>query len=82
MSNNTSDSSLDGCMFIILFILVCLIRCDQVTESQFEHKTKEVENMIEYTQKELRDVKDELSRLRNERDSLVLYIKEENSNNH
>ena len=79
MSNNSSDGNIDGCLFIIMFILVCLVRCNQVDESKFDQKTREIENMIEFTQKELRDVKDELSKMRTERDSLILYIKEENN---
>lgn len=74
--SNSSDSSDFGCLFIIMFILVCLVRCDQVKEEKFDRKTQEIENMIEYTQKEVRDVRDELIKMRSERDSLLLYIKE------
>lgn len=46
--NNSDGACLGEIMFIILFILICLIRCDQVKEKEFIQKTNEIENMVEF----------------------------------
>lgn len=54
-------------MFIVLFVLVCLIRCDQVKKEDFTQKTNEIENMVEFNQKQM-------EKLQTENDSLRMHI--------
>lgn len=61
------DNSDVGCLFIIMFILVCLIRCDQIEEHDFQQKTKEIENMIEFNQRQIQ-------KLQSDNDSLRIHI--------
>lgn len=65
--NNNDGACFSEIMFIILFILVCLIRCDQVKEKDFIQKTNEIENMVEFNQKQIQ-------KLQTENDSLRLHI--------
>lgn len=65
--NNNDGACLGEIMFIILFILVCLIRCDQVKDKDFIQKTNEIENMIEFNQKQIQ-------KLQTENDSLRVHI--------
>ena len=65
--NNNDGACFSEIMFIILFILVCLIRCDQVKEKDFIQKTNELENMVEFNQKQIQ-------KLQTENDSLRLHI--------
>ena len=60
-------SCLGEIMFIILFITVAVIRCDQVKEMR---KTQEIENMIEFTQKQISHVSEQ-------NDSILNNIKKE-----
>jgi hypothetical protein len=62
-------SCLDALMFIVMFITICLVRCDQVKEKEFNYKTKEIENMIEWTQKQN-------AQLKQQNDSLYIMLKE------
>lgn len=66
MSNN-EEGCLDALMFIVLFVLVCLIRCDQVKKEDFTQKTNEIENMVEFNQKQM-------EKLQTENDSLRMHI--------
>ena len=66
MSNN-EDGCLGALMFIVLFVLVCLIRCDQVKKEDFTQKTNEIENMVEFNQKQI-------EKLQTENDSLRMHI--------
>ena len=66
MSNN-EDGCLGALMFIGLFVLVCLIRCDQVKKEDFTQKTNEIENMVEFNQKQM-------EKLQTENDSLRMHI--------
>ena len=66
MSNN-EDGCLGALMFIVLFVLVCLIRCDQVKKEDFTQKTNEIENMVEFNQKQM-------EKLQTENDSLRMHI--------
>ena len=65
--NNNDGTCLGEIMFIILFILVCLIRCDQVKDKDFIQKTNEIENMVEFNQKQIQ-------KLQTENDSLRVHI--------
>ena len=67
--NEDNSSCLDAILVIVMFITICLIRCDQVTEKDFNKKTKEIENMIEWTQKQN-------VQLKQQNDSLLFIIKE------
>ena len=69
MNDNNSLSCLDVIIFLIMFVNICLIRCDQVTEEDFNNKTKEIENMIKWQQKQS-------IQLKQQNDSLLLIIKE------
>ena len=66
MSNN-EEGCLGTLMFIVLFVLVCLIRCDQVKKEDFTQKTNEIENMVEFNQKQM-------EKLQTENDSLRMHI--------
>ena len=66
MSNN-NEGCLGALMFIVLFVLVCLIRCDQVKKEDFTQKTNEIENMVEFNQKQM-------EKLQTENDSLRMHI--------
>lgn len=66
MSNN-EEGCLGALMFIVLFVLVCLIRCDQVKKEDFTQKTNEIENMVEFNQKQM-------EKLQTENDSLRMHI--------
>lgn len=68
MDNNNSGC-LDAILFIVMFITICLVRCDQVTERDFNKKTNEIENMIEWTQKQN-------VQLKQQNDSLYTILKE------
>ena len=48
-------------------LLVCLIRCDQVKKEDFTQKTNEIENMVEFNQKQM-------EKLQTENDSLRMHI--------
>lgn len=65
--NNNEEGCLGALMFIVLFVLVCLIRCDQVKKEDFTQKTKEIENMVEFNQKQM-------EKLQTENDSLRMHI--------
>lgn len=67
--NNDKWGCLDALIFFMIFVNSCLIRCDQVTEKDFNKKTKEIENMIEWTQKQN-------VQLKQQNDSLLFIIKE------
>ena len=67
--NNDNGGCLDALIFFMIFVNSCLIRCDQVTEKVFNKKTKEIENMIEWTQKQN-------VQLKQQNDSLLFIIKE------
>ena len=64
-----NSSCLDAILVIVMFITICLVRCDQVTEKDFNKKTKEIENMIEWTQ-------NQNVQLKQQNDSLYIILKE------
>lgn len=66
MSNN-EEGCLGALMFIVMFVMVCLIRCDQVKKEDFTQKTNEIENMVEFNQKQM-------EKLQTENDSLRMHI--------
>ena len=67
--NENNLGCLDAIMFIVMFITICLVRCDQVREKDFNNKTKEIENMIEWTQ-------NQNVQLKQQNDSLYIILKE------
>lgn len=67
--NEDNSSCLDAILVIVMFITICLVRCDQVTEKDFNKKTKEIENMIECTQ-------NQNVQLKQQNDSLYIILKE------
>jgi hypothetical protein len=67
MSSSNDGDCLGAIMGIVMFILICLIRCDQVKEEDFTRKTNEIENMVEFNQKQI-------EKLKVENDSLRLHI--------
>ena len=63
-----SGSCMSALLFIVMFILVCLISCDQVKE---QRRLKEIENMIEFTQKQMSVVNEQVNYSIEQNDSLL-----------
>ena len=69
-----NGSCISALLFIVMFILVCVIRCDQVKE---QRKLKEIENMIEFVQKQVSVVNEQVNYSIEQNDSILNNIKKE-----